>query len=143
MRFKPAERENRQKKKPDSSEWTALPGYYEECVYTPTLSGQAINVLEPEGGHETLTAVLAELLLGSFPKPYSFLWCRPKGGATMKRRIHRVVALLVLTALMGVLGVLVGTPSAFGADAPQAAAVKGIGDADAANVSAHGGGSLD
>ncbi len=58
----------------------------------------------------------------------------------MKRRIHRVVALLVLTALMGV---LVGTPSAFGADAPQAAAVKGIGDADAANVSAHGGGSLD
>ncbi len=49
MNFKPAERENRQKKKPDSSEWTALPGYYEECVDTPTLSGQAINALEPEG----------------------------------------------------------------------------------------------
>jgi hypothetical protein len=45
MSFKPAERENRQKKKPDSSEWTALQGYYEECVDTPTLSGQAINAL--------------------------------------------------------------------------------------------------
>jgi heme A synthase len=67
----------------------------------------------------------------------------PERRSEMKRRIHRVVALLVLTALMGVLGVMVGTPSAFGADAPGAAAVKGIADADAADTKSHGGGSLE
>ena len=57
------------------------------------------------------------------------------------KRMHRVVALLIISALMAVIVAMAGAPSAFG-DA-KAAAVKGIADAHAGKAVAEAGGSLD
>ncbi len=57
------------------------------------------------------------------------------------KRMHRVVALLVITALMVVIVAMAGAPSAFGDT--KAAAVPGIADAHAGKAAAEGGGSLD
>jgi predicted lysophospholipase L1 biosynthesis ABC-type transport system permease subunit len=66
------------------------------------------------------------------------------------KRIHRVLALLVLTALMVAMVAMAGATSAFGnvpteaaSDTASAGAVEGIGDADAGEIHAHAGGSLD
>ncbi len=57
------------------------------------------------------------------------------------KRMHRVVALLVITALMVMIVAMAGTPSAFGDT--KAGAVKGIADAHAGKAAAEAGGSLD
>lgn len=57
------------------------------------------------------------------------------------KRIHRLVTLLVISALMAVIVAMAAAPSAFGD--VSAAAAQGIGDAHAGEAVAEAGGSLD